>query len=92
MIELTYGLKSSNEWDLETARKESAKENHEKNYHEILYRPFDKRFIYYAPSFIERMRYEVMQHMLQENISFCFVRQYSGTKYILMQWCIREYC
>lgn len=75
-LESAYGLKSSNEWDLETARKESAEEkDHEQNYHEILYRLFDKRVIYYSDELIERMRYEVMQHMIKDNLALLTCRQ-----------------
>jgi predicted helicase len=75
-LESAYGLKSSNEWNLEIARKESAGEkDYERNYREILYRLFDKRYIYYSSSIIERMRYEVMQHMLKDNLALLTCRQ-----------------
>jgi len=41
----------------------------------ILYRPFDKRWIFYHDYFIERMRKEVMQHMMRENLGLLIKRQ-----------------
>jgi len=41
----------------------------------ILYRPFDKRWIFYHDYFIERMRKEVMQHMMRENLGLMTRRQ-----------------
>ena len=42
---------------------------------EILYRPFDKRYIFYHESVIERMRSNVMRNMLEENIGIITSRQ-----------------
>ena len=44
----------------------------------ILYRPFDVRHIYYQDNIVFRPRREVMRHMLEDNISLCFMRQFSG--------------
>ncbi len=41
----------------------------------VLYRPFDKRWIFYHDNFIERSRREVMQHMLKENLALLIKRQ-----------------
>ena len=49
---------------------------------EISYRPFDKKFIYEEPSFIERSRTSVAKHMKFENISLSVCKQYkTGDKY-----------
>ncbi|MBU1626925.1 N-6 DNA methylase [bacterium] len=42
---------------------------------EILYRPFEKRYIFYHERILERPRKEVMKHMLQENIGLIFHRR-----------------
>jgi type I restriction-modification system DNA methylase subunit len=42
---------------------------------EILYRPFDKRYIFYHPNIVTRMRTDFMRHMLKENLALCTVRQ-----------------
>ena len=45
----------------------------------ISYRPFDKRFLYYDPLFIERSRKEVMTHFLKgTNYSLCWIRPMSS--------------
>ncbi|MCU0645812.1 MAG: DNA methyltransferase, partial [bacterium] len=41
-------------------------DNYEDHFEEILYRPFDKRYIFYHSSLIERTRQEVMCHMLEK--------------------------
>lgn len=71
-----YGLKDSSSWNLSQARKEVSKLPDYGFYiQEILYRPFDKQFIAYHASLIERMRLDVMTNMLQENIGLISSRQ-----------------
>ena len=41
----------------------------------ILYRPFDKQFIFYHDSVVDRSRRELVQHMLSDNISLIAMRQ-----------------
>ncbi len=41
----------------------------------ILYRPFDKKWIFYHESLVERSRKDVMRHMMQENLGIITVRQ-----------------
>ena len=75
-LKSAYNLKSSGTWDLDKARQELSKdENYDEYYKSILYRPFDTRFIYYCESIIERMRYDVMQHMFKQNIGIITVRK-----------------
>jgi predicted helicase len=75
----TYELKDTGAWSLSKARQEVAQDkNWEDYFTQILYRPFDIQEIYFHPAIIERDRRDVMQHLLQKNISLCFVRQYSG--------------
>jgi len=44
----------------------------------ITYRPFDNRYIFWHDSVVWRTVKRVMRHMLEENISLCFMRQFSG--------------
>lgn len=47
-----------------------------------LYRPFDRRFLYYDQSITSRSAYKVMQHMIKDgNLSLLVTRQLSTTKY-----------
>lgn len=72
----TFELKDSKAWKLKEARKGIFNESNLKQYfHQILYRPFDKRTIFYHDSVIERSRKEVMQHMLSDNIGLIARRQ-----------------
>lgn len=75
-FESAYNLKNTGSWNMRMSRKGLAEdENYEKHYNRILYRPFDERIIYYSEHLIERMRYDVMQHMLKENIGLIARRQ-----------------
>jgi predicted helicase len=48
---------------------------------DCLYRAFDVRQLYYDPNLTSRPAYEVMHHMLQENIALCTTRQLSGHEF-----------
>jgi predicted helicase len=79
IIAQAFNLKDKLNWKIEDARKNVTNiSNLDINIKEILYRPFDRRYIFYHQVVIERMRHEVMRHMLEENIGLCFMRQYSG--------------
>ncbi|HOK18341.1 MAG TPA: N-6 DNA methylase, partial [Caldisericia bacterium] len=75
-IKENFKLKDTNGWKLEKIRLEFSKlDDVEKYYTKILYRPFDKRFIFYHDFLIEGTRKEVMQHMMKENLGLITVRQ-----------------
>lgn len=46
-----------------------------KNIEEIQYRPFDFRYIYYKLGLTSRPAYEIMQHLMKNNIALISVRQ-----------------
>ena len=76
IISRAYNLKEKSNWEIHAARKEvNGLDDFEKYICEILYRPFDKRFIFYHKSLIERMRYEVMRHMIEDNKGLAIGRQ-----------------
>lgn len=76
LLQTAYNISATQSWDLDKARKDlGSDKNYDEYYQEFLYRPFDKRFIYYSPAIIERMRYEVMQHLLKNNIGLAIGRQ-----------------
>jgi len=66
-------------WSIRKAHNElqKIKDSELENYIvQILYRPFDSRWIFYHDAVIERPRWEVMQHMLAgENLGLITVRQ-----------------
>jgi len=72
-----YNLKDKANWKIKNARKEVSKITNINDYiKKILYRPFDERYIFYHPALIERMRPDVMRHMLEENIALITPRQF----------------
>lgn len=61
-------LRSTHTWDLETAQREARADEYLKQRIEpFLFRPFDRRWIAYAPYLLERPRKEVMHHLGGEN-------------------------
>ena len=76
IIAQAFKLRDKSNWKIKDARQNISKVSNLDAYiKEILYRPFDKRYIFYHQSLIERMRYEVMCHMLEENIGIVTRRQ-----------------
>jgi predicted helicase len=76
IISQTYNLKNKSNWKIQDARKSVRNlDDFESHIQEILYRPFDTRYLFYHQSLIERMRLEVMRHMLEENIGLITVRR-----------------
>ncbi len=74
-----FNLKEKSNWKIKNVRQEISNIDNQDDYiKEILYRPFDQRYIFYHQSLVERTRSEVMSQMLHENISLCFMRQFSG--------------
>jgi len=68
IIAQAFNLKDKSTWKIKDARKNVTNINYiDTNIKQILYRPFDKRYIFYHQAVIERMRHEVMRHMLEEN-------------------------
>ncbi|HOV30715.1 MAG TPA: N-6 DNA methylase [Anaerolineaceae bacterium] len=75
IIEQTCMVKDASDWKIGEARKELSRVDDDGFIKEILYRPFDKRYIIYHKAVIERMRSEVMRHMLKENLGLITSRQ-----------------
>jgi len=83
IISQAYNLKDKTNWKIKNARQEISKiTNLNENIKEILYRPFDERYIFYHKAMIERMRPEVMRHMLEENIGLLTCRQISSNNWM----------
>ncbi|MDM8568922.1 N-6 DNA methylase [Thiotrichales bacterium HSG1] len=77
--------KDSQDWKIEKAQNDIVEHNIEKsNIVPILYRPFDKRYIFYtgkSGGFICRPRREIMQHMLAgKNLGLITVRKTPPTQ------------
>uniref|UniRef100_Q3ARB7 site-specific DNA-methyltransferase (adenine-specific) n=1 Tax=Chlorobium chlorochromatii (strain CaD3) TaxID=340177 RepID=Q3ARB7_CHLCH len=69
-----YGLKENSAWRIHTIKQSTIR--YSADFIQMLaYRPFDNRYVYYDPLFIERSRSDVMKHFLQENIVLTVCRQ-----------------
>ncbi|MEW6213725.1 MAG: type ISP restriction/modification enzyme, partial [Nitrospirota bacterium] len=76
LIRQTFNLKDKLNWKLTYAREKVRKdEDWKDSITQILYRPFDIRWIFYHESVIERARREVMQHMMHDNLGLITNRQ-----------------
>ena len=53
----------------------------EKNVKPIAYRPFDKRYVYYDVSLLQRARESLMQHFYRDNLALCVCRQQRTSKF-----------
>jgi hypothetical protein len=73
-----YGLSDTGSWRLEDGRRRArADEDWEKRFHPILYRPFDRRTIFYANYLLERPRERIMRHLLErDNLGLVVPRQH----------------
>ncbi len=75
IIKNTFGLQDKANWKLKDARRKVQNDvDWEKKVFPILYRPFDKQWVFYAEPVIERTRQDVMRHMMQDNLALCIGR------------------
>jgi len=64
-----YNLKDKSNWNLKKARgKVRNDKDWENSFAQILYRPFDIKWIFYHDELVERSRRNVMQHMAKDNL------------------------
>ncbi|HPY15379.1 MAG TPA: N-6 DNA methylase [bacterium] len=68
----TSGIKTHHDGELVSTRAFKTATNQR-----YFYRPFDVQWIDYDLKKVERHRYEIMKHMLRENLSLITVRQYA---------------
>jgi type I restriction-modification system DNA methylase subunit len=79
LVAQTYGLNDKSNWKIKIARKAVSEDaNRDKEYAEILYRPFDTQWIFYHDALIERSRKDVMRHMMQDNLGLITSRMTKG--------------
>jgi len=72
----TFELKDKANWKLTKAREGIGKdEKWSEAITQILYRPFDVRWVFYHNAVIERPRRKVMRHMVKENLGLVSSRQ-----------------
>ncbi len=76
ILKQAFGLKDKVNWKIAKARENIRNDRDYKNaFVQILYRPFDMRWIFYHDEVVERSRKEVMQHITHENLGLVSVRQ-----------------
>ncbi|MDA3906997.1 MAG: N-6 DNA methylase, partial [Bacteroidales bacterium] len=66
-IKTKYGIKESKHWQLNSVI-EKEKTFNSNEVRELIYRPFDKRFIYYNDSFVDRTRRSVGGEVVEGNL------------------------
>lgn len=77
IIRDAFGLADKKGWKLTTARKRVMEDkNWEEKTVQLLYRPFDVRWVFYHDDLIERARREVMRHVLQPNLGLITPKQF----------------
>ncbi|MCX7045204.1 MAG: N-6 DNA methylase [Candidatus Sumerlaeota bacterium] len=70
-----YRVTRSSSYDLPDRRRRTAFDP--ANIRRCLYRPFDGRWVYYAPGLTSRPAWEIMKHILQgDNLALAAMRQY----------------
>ncbi len=75
-IKNSLKISENYQWKISEQRKKFKEIDEWENYfNKILYLPFDIRFIYYQDNIVFRRRFEVMKHMLEENIGIITSRQ-----------------
>ncbi|MFM6105468.1 MAG: type ISP restriction/modification enzyme, partial [Sphaerospermopsis kisseleviana] len=74
-IESIYNLKESGNYNFIKARQLLATLDVENLIYPILYRPFDTRYIFFSEIFCERLRKDVMNSLLLDNIALILSRQ-----------------
>lgn len=75
VIRHAFGLGDTAAWKMKEARRKiREKTDWERQVVQILYRPFDRRWIFYDDMVIERMRKDVMRHMRGGNLALCVGR------------------
>jgi predicted helicase len=71
-----FGLQNTGWWNFQAARTDLQKtENWQDKIIHSLYRPFDERWLFHHPSFIDRPRTEINSHLIHENLSLVTTRQ-----------------
>jgi predicted helicase len=74
-VRASLNLKDTRNWKLSVARKSIQKLQAQDWIRMILYRPFDKQFVFFHDAVVDRSRRDVVRHMLVENLSLIGMRQ-----------------
>jgi hypothetical protein len=81
-IRQKFNLSDTRDWKITQCRLQLSKDLlWKKDFNKILYRPFDVREVFYNNNVIELPRYEVMKHMLEENLALLTMRRIRTPSY-----------
>ncbi|MCK4478389.1 N-6 DNA methylase [Candidatus Bathyarchaeota archaeon] len=69
-------LRNTDDFNIETTRQSSRNQDWSEDILPYSYRPFDERYICYRPEIIDRDRYQIMRHFLNDNLGLVVMRQY----------------
>lgn len=67
LVEQALNIKSTGSWDFSEARRKIKNENLLSKLFAYAYRPFDTRWICYEPALVDRDRYSLMRHLIEED-------------------------
>jgi predicted helicase len=75
-----FYIQESPHWSFADAHRHIVTTNVDESLKEVLFRPFDSRYVYYQKFMIERgdHRYELMRNLFDENVSLITVRRVEG--------------
>jgi len=93
IIKQTFGLRDKSNWKLKDAREGVTKdEEWENSVIQMLYRPFDVRWIFYHDEVMERPRKEVMRHIMKDNVGLLVPRQVATNfRHVFCTTCITNF-
>jgi predicted helicase len=74
-VRASLNLKDTGNWKLSVARKSIQNLRVQDWVQTILYRPFDRQFVFFHDAVVDRSRRDVVRHMLAENLSLIAMRQ-----------------
>lgn len=83
-IQQKFNLKETRWWKIAVAKEKLQKDYNKNLYNEVLYRPFDKRYIYYSSDMVDRPRKELMPNMLKNNIAIISPKQFKERPWVFL--------
>jgi len=87
-----FGLCDTRDWKLSEARHILQTDpNWQAAFQEVLYRPFDTRWLCYHDAMLDWPRREVMQHMLEDNLALVATRQTRDPFAVLLISCLSDH-
>lgn len=80
ILEEKYGLRDTSGWKFTTKRQKALAQKTHGDITRLSYRPFDNRVVYFSP-ILRRQHFQVMHHMLYDNLGLVAPRQVTRLPY-----------